>query len=128
MIGKIISGAYNFLSTHSVVCICIMLASSLIAAFSQILLKKSAGREHKKGIYEYLNVYVIISYGLLAFTMFANMVAYWGVEYKLGVILGTSSYLFIMLLGRLFLKEKITKRKLIGTLMIVAGIIIFSVF
>lgn len=128
MIKELMSQMHGFLSTNTLVCVGIMVFSSLVASFSQILLKTSAKKKHKSWIFEYLNWNVIISYGLLVFTMFANMIAYWGVEYRLGVVLGTSNYLFIMILGRIFLNEKISKRKLIGTLMIMAGIIIFSVF
>jgi len=105
-----------------------MLLSALLAAVSQVLLKISANRPHKNRISEYLNVWVITGYGLLVLTLLMNTWAYRGVEYKIGPILNSASYVFVMLLGRLVLKEKITKRKAVGVSVIVLGIVISTVF
>lgn len=99
-----------------------MLLSALLAAISQLLLKLSAGKSHQKKIFEYLNIYVILGYGLLLLTMLANTWAYQVVEYKIGPVINSFSYIFVMILGRLFLKEKITTRKLVGVCLIALGI------
>lgn len=101
-----------------------MIAAALMAAISQILLKKSAQKEHKGIIQEYVNGYVITGYALLMVSLLMNMWAYQGVEYRFGPVLNASSYVFVLVLGRLFLKEKITKKKLCGNILIVLGIII----
>lgn len=49
-----------------------------------------------------------------------------GIDYKLGPILTSTSYIFVLLLSKLMLKEKITIRKLIGISSIVLGIILFN--
>ena len=42
----------------------LMVLSSLISSFSQIMLKKAAGRQYKNKLREYLNPTVITAYGI----------------------------------------------------------------
>lgn len=104
--------------------VAIFLGSVLIAAVSQILLKKSAMKQYKNRLLEYLNPYVIIAYGLLFVSMFMTVVAYRGVDLKTGPVLDATSYLYVAVLSAIFLKEKISGQKKIGLLVIVAGIVI----
>lgn len=105
----------------------LMIFSALVAAVSQMLLKKSALKKYKSILFEYMNPYVIIGYCLLVATMFINIVAYGGIEYKVGAILATTSYLFVMIFGRIFFNEKITIRKVVGIVLIITGIVIFNI-
>lgn len=104
--------------------VAIFLGSVLIAAISQILLKKSAMKQYKDRLSEYLNPYVICAYGILFLSMLMTVFAYRGVDLKTGPVLDATSYLYIAVLSAIFLKEKISARKKIGLLVIVAGIII----
>ena len=97
--------------------------AAFLAALSQLLLKLSAG-EHRSGIRVYLNVKVIAGYGLLMLTMLMNVWAYQTVEYHLGPVLNASSYIFVMILSTLVLKEKLTLMKSLGFLLIISGICI----
>lgn len=45
----------------------ILVLSSLISSFSQILLKKSAGKQYSSKLREYLNIPVMTSYGVFFF-------------------------------------------------------------
>ena len=101
------------------------LISVTIAAFSQLLLKKSANRTHESLLKEYLNPYVIGGYGLLVMSMLLTIGAYRGLAYKNGPIIESLGYVLVMLLGGIFLKEKITARKIAGTALILAGILVF---
>lgn len=107
-------------------CAFIMVINAFFSAFSQILLKKSAMRKHKSTLYEYLNGYVVTAYVIFVFVLFSNAYAYTGVDYKYGSILGSFSYFFVMILSRIILKEKITKNILLGNLLIILGVIIYS--
>jgi len=109
---------------NSMTSIVIIIISSLIAAFSQCLLKISANKKYKNVILEYLNPLVILGYMFFVVALLLNIIAYRGISYQLGPIIASSSYIFIMILGRLILKEKITKRKLIGNIIIIIGIVI----
>lgn len=101
------------------------LISVTIAAFSQLLLKKSANRTHESLLKEYLNPYVIGGYGLLVMSMLLTIGAYRGLAYKNGPIIESLGYVLVMLLSGIFLKEKITARKIAGTALILAGILVF---
>lgn len=101
------------------------LISVTIAAFSQLLLKKSANRTHASLLKEYLNLYVIGGYGLLVVSMLLTIGAYRGLAYKNGPIIESLGYVLVMLLSGIFLKEKITARKIAGTALILAGILVF---
>ena len=101
------------------------LISVTIAAFSQLLLKKSANRTHESLLKEYLNLYVIGGYGLLVVSMLLTIGAYRGLAYKNGPIIESLGYVLVMLLSGIFLKEKITARKIAGTALILVGLLVF---
>ena len=101
------------------------LISVTIAAFSQLLLKKSANRTHESLLKEYLNLYVIGGYGLLVVSMLLTIGAYRGLAYKNGPIIESLGYVLVMLVSGIFLKEKITARKIAGTALILVGILVF---
>ncbi|MCR5544170.1 MAG: DMT family transporter [Eubacterium sp.] len=104
----------------------IMIVSGMLSSFSQVLLKKSAEIKKDSVIKEYLNPYVITGYGITAFCMILTMIGYRGVPFKYGSVLESLTYIYIMILSKIFLGEKLTKKKIIGNLIIVAGVIIFS--
>lgn len=97
----------------------------LVSASSQMLLKKGATIQYNHVIREYLNVWVIGGYGLMILSTLCVIFAYRGVAYKNGAIIESLGYLLIMILGRIFFGEKITKRKLLGNLLILAGVLVF---
>lgn len=102
-----------------------LMLSVLVASFSQILLKKSALKTYDSFIREYLNVHVIVGYGLLVLSTLLTIYGFSGLDYKNGPIIEALGYLFVMILGRLFLGERITKKKILGNLCIILGIVIF---
>ncbi|MCQ2081080.1 MAG: EamA family transporter [Lachnospiraceae bacterium] len=104
----------------------IVIASTFVAGFSQILLKKSSMRTYPNWIKEYLNWYVIIGYGMMFISLFLTMIAYKGFEDFTNVpLLESVGYIIVMILGRLFFKEKITMRKFIGIVVIMSGIFVY---
>lgn len=103
----------------------ILVVSVLIASISQIILKKGAQKDYKNIIREYLNPYVISGYGLMVTSTILTIWAFKGLDYKNGPIVESIGYLFVMILSNLLLKEKITKRKIVGNIMILIGIFIF---
>lgn len=104
----------------------IIALSSTVAAFAQVLLKKSAMEEHKSLIWEYLNLKVIAGYGIMFLGMFMNIFAYSkGVEYKNGPVMESIGNIWVVLLSFIFFAEPITKKKVLGNILIIIGIIIF---
>ncbi len=105
---------------------CVFLCSVLISSISQILLKKSADRIYDSRIKEYLNPLVIIAYGMFFCSMMITMYCYRYVDVSAGPILESAGYIFVGVLGYIFLKERFTKKKVIGMILILLGIVIFS--
>lgn len=103
----------------------LLILSVTIASFSQVLLKKSALKEHKSILFEYLNPYVIVGYGMTCTSMVLSVLAYSMVEYKNGPLIESLGFVIVMLLSYFFFREKLTKKKLVGGLLIVGGIVIF---
>lgn len=106
----------------------LMLFSVFIASISQIMLKISAKKQYPSFIAEYLNPLVIIAYGMFFLSSFMTMYAFKGVPFSLGPVLEASGYVYVGILGTLILKEKMSKRKIIGNIVIIAGILIFALF
>lgn len=72
------------------------------------------------------NAYAVFGYMLLFGITLMNFFAFSkGVEYKNGPVIETLAFILVMILSRLFFQEKITKRKAVGNLLILLGVIIF---
>lgn len=102
-----------------------MFLSVIIASFSQILLKVSARKTYPSVLKEYLNPWVIVGYGMLVCSTLLTIYAYKGIAYKNGPVVESLGFVLVMLLSAGLLREKITKRKLLGNLLIIAGIVVF---
>ena len=100
------------------------LFSVFISSISQILLKKGALKKYTHFLGDYLNPYVIGGYGLLFVSMFLTMLAFKGVDLKMGPIIEATSYIYVAIMSYIFLKERISKRKKIGLLVILIGIVV----
>lgn len=106
--------------------IVLLVLSVLISSFSQVLLKKSSEKEYRHVIYEYLNWRVILGYGMLVGSMLITILAFRGTDYKNGPMIESLGYVFVMILSRIFFKEPITKKKILGNGLILLGILVFN--
>ncbi|MCR5283803.1 MAG: multidrug ABC transporter [Lachnospiraceae bacterium] len=106
----------------------IYIGSVFVASVSQILLKKSAQKEYKSPIFEYLNPLVIIAYGMFFVSMLITMVALRVVPLSLGNLLEGVGYIYVPILGYFFLGEKMSVNKLIGSAFIIGGIAVYALF
>lgn len=102
-----------------------MLMSVVIAAFSQLLLKKAAQNHYSSMVWEYLNIWVISGYVLMVLSTLLTVVAYKGLDYKNGPIIESLGFVFVMILSRTFFREQLTKKKVIGNIFIFLGIFVF---
>ncbi len=103
-----------------------MCGSVIISSFSQVLLKKSAQKTYSSAIKEYLNPYVIFGYGLMMLSMLLPIVAYKiGLQYKEAPVIEAIGPALVTVLSFFFFKEKLTKKKILGNALVVAGIIVF---
>lgn len=99
--------------------------SVTLASFSQVLLKKSALLTHESLWKEYINVYTFFGYGMLSVSMVVSIIAYSGMQYKNGPMIESLGFVLVMVLSYFFFKEKITRRKAVGTAVILFGMMIF---
>lgn len=104
----------------------VFLCSVLISSISQILLKKSADRTYDSRLKEYLNPLVIVAYIMFFCSMMITMYCYRYVDVSAGPIFESAGYVFVGILGFIFLKEKFTVKKTIGMVLILLGIVVFS--
>ena len=104
----------------------ILFIATIFSAFSQVLLKQSARREHRSWIYEYLNWRVILAYGIAFTVLMVNTYAYTEVEIKYASIIDAFSYVNVMIFSYLLLKEKFTGLQLVGNLIIITGILVYT--
>jgi small multidrug resistance pump len=102
----------------------IFLLSVFIASCAQIILKTSADAEHRNVIGEYLNIKVIVGYILMGISTLGAIIAYRGINLKNGPILDSFGYVFVFILSCVFLKEKSSINKIIGFILIIAGVIV----
>ncbi|MCR5765383.1 MAG: EamA family transporter [Treponema sp.] len=104
-----------------------LLISNFIGAVSQVLLKKSAMENHKNFVYEYLNFKVIFAYSLFFIAVFIDLYALTVVPVSYVPIIEASSYIFTIILSRIFFKDKINIKQAIAILLIIAGIAIYVI-
>lgn len=104
----------------------LLFIGTFFTAFSQLLLKQSANQEYRHPIYEYLNWRVILAYAIFVAVLVNNTVAFTHVDMKYGSVIDTFSYVFVLLLSHFVLKEGFNKGKVIGNLIIICGILIYT--
>lgn len=105
----------------------LLFVGTFFTAFSQLLLKQSANKTYKSWIFEYLNWRVITAYVIFVGVLLLNTFAMTHVDMKYSSVIDTFSYVFVLLLSRFVLKEQFTKGKVIGNLIIIAGIFIYTI-
>jgi len=105
---------------------CILVCSVFVASVSQIILKKSANKQHESKLKEYLNPLVISAYAIFFVSTFVTLFSLRVVPLSLAPILESTGYIFVAILSWVFLKERLSKRKLIGMGIIILGIVIFT--
>jgi multidrug transporter EmrE-like cation transporter len=102
------------------------LFSVLVASFSQVILKKSAMIHYESHLKEYLNVYVIVAYFFFFGSSLLTTLSYKGVPLTLGPVLEATGYVYIGMLSMLILKERLSRRKIMGNVLIISGILIYA--
>lgn len=105
----------------------LVFTANIIAAFSQVILKKAAGKKYSSKLRSYLNPSVIFAYTLFFVTTIFSVTALRFIPLTLSAALTASVQVFVPVMSRIFLHENISRRKWIGITVIVLGIVIFSV-
>lgn len=63
-----------------------------------------------------------------ALLLVLNVFIYTRVDYRFGVVINSMSTVFVMLLSHIILKESITRKRIVGNILIVCGILVFMFF
>ena len=104
----------------------VKIASVVISSFSQILLKKSADDSHENIVHEYLNIRVIVAYGLFFGSTIMGIYALKGISISYSAILEALGYILVPFFSMLFINERMNKKQLIGTIIIIIGIFLYN--
>lgn len=105
-------------------CYTLAFIAVFVSTAGQILLKKQANHtmEEKSGfLAKFLNLRVIVAYGLLFLSLALNQLAVKQVDISVLPCITSTSFIWIFLFGFLILKEKPTRRKIIGVALILLG-------
>lgn len=106
--------------------ILLLLFSVLLASISQIMLKKSAGKHYGSVLKEYLNPLVIFAYVLFFVTTVCSVLIYRVLPLNYGPVLETSGYIYVTVLSYFFLGERPNRGKILSMLLIIGGILVYS--
>lgn len=98
----------------------------IFTSVAHLLLKKGTVVSIEKHVKMYLHPYSIIAYVAFAIVAFLSIYALKGLDLKVFFALSSITYICIPVLSFMFLKESVTKNKLIGIIMISIGVIIFN--
>lgn len=105
----------------------LFLAAVFLAAFGQVALKKGASRQEISLWKQYVNPWVIGGYFLFVLSLGTNSIAYRGVPLKNGPMLESLGFILVPLLSKLFFNERITPSRFCGFMLILVGVVMFSV-
>lgn len=108
-------------------CAILLLIGTFLGAVSQVLLKKAANKSYSSKIREYLNPLVVGAYAIFFLTTLMSICAYRGLPLSVGPILESTSYMYVTFFGVVFFSEKITRKKTVALLLIVGGIMVYSI-
>lgn len=103
----------------------LLVTAVIVSTVSQLLLKRGAMRQSKGLLDDYLNPWVICGYGLMVISTLCIVFAYKGVDYKNGPVIESLGFVLVMLFGRVFFNERLSKKKIAGMSLVLAGIVVF---
>jgi drug/metabolite transporter (DMT)-like permease len=106
----------------------IALVAVFMTAFCQLLLKLGArhGKERNSSLRLYLNYYTLPAYFFLFVATLFSTYAYKYIPMKAAVILLPVGFILVALLSYWVLREKFSKNQVIGSVIILAGIVVFN--
>lgn len=102
----------------------VLLVMTLMGSVASLFLKRASG---SSGICKLLlNYNLYVGGGLYLLSALLNIWVLRFLDYSVVLPATSLTYLWTMFLSRLFLKEKLTKRKLIGMTLVFAGVLLVS--
>lgn len=103
------------------ICYVLILAMTLMGAIASIFLKRASSSENFKKLLMNINLYV--GGALYVISALLNIVVLRYLNYSVVLPLTSVTYIWTMVLSYMVLKEKISKKKIMGVLCIILGAI-----
>lgn len=99
----------------------------LVASVAQILLKKAALRNQDASfLRKFLNVPVILGYGMMFGSTFLNVIALRQMPLSMTPVTEATGYLWVPLLSWAVMHVRPTRQHVIGGAVIIAGMLLFA--
>ena len=105
----------------------LMLIGTFISAVAQVILKKAAQKQYDSFLKEYLNAPVVIAYFIFFAASLLAVFAYKVVPLSMGAILESTGYIYVTLFSVLIFHERIGAKKILALLLIVGGVLVYSI-
>ncbi len=105
--------------------IAIQLFGVTVASVSQLLLKNSAISTHKKWWHQFVNVRVIASYGAMLFSILCSSISLKVLPLSMTPVFTAYGQVLVYILSIIILKERVTRRSVLGLSLIIIGILLF---
>ncbi len=112
------------MTSHSLI---LYVLAVFLASFAQTLLKLNANKAYIYKKNEFINILVLSAYGLFVISMLLTNLALRSMLYKYSMIMEGLSYISVLVLAKVVLKEKVTAKTWIGNGIIIIGIAIFNI-
>lgn len=97
------------------------------SSVSQVLLKMASEKKYDNFIGQYLNSTVIVAYVIFFIGNLAAIYTYKVIPLSLGGILDATGYIYTMIFGVVIFKERLNTRKIVSIILILSGIVIYSI-
>ncbi len=104
----------------------IMLISVFASSVSQIMLKKASEKVYMSRLKEYLNFMVIFAYILFFASTMITVLSLKYLPLSFAPVLEAAGYIYVAVLSRIFLQERLKRKQIMGMLLIICGIVIYS--
>lgn len=104
----------------------LMLVVIVFTSIAHLLLKKGSETPLNSKLEMYTNPYSLTAYAVFAIVAFLSIYVMKGFDLKVFFSLNSLTYICIPILSFIFLRESCTRNKMIGIIIISAGVIIFN--
>ncbi|MDR1603371.1 MAG: multidrug ABC transporter [Gracilibacteraceae bacterium] len=105
----------------------LFVAVVFVSSCVQVVLKLAANKRYA-GIKAFINKYTVVGYAVFAGATFCSVLLYRHIALSTGVLLDSTGYIFIQILGCLALKEKTSGKHLLGMALIIAGLAVYTLY
>lgn len=105
----------------------VLVFGTFIASLAQLLLKTAAVKEYPTRIKQYLNLRVLSGYTVMLASMAASLFAFRALPFSYAPVADAAALLFTVSMSAVVLKEKLTRKKISGILVVIIGIVIIAI-